>query len=159
MRCWCLAAFVCLLSTPLLLAQKEGWLPITPEERQMKEVPEDPGAAAVLLYYADYINDDAKSEFIYKRIKVLKEDGKKYANVEIEIGPLISLNDLKARTIRPDGSIVDFDGKPFDKVLFQGRSIKVLVKSFTLPEVEVGSIIECRYNLQSDWLLTSDHWV
>jgi hypothetical protein len=159
MRLWFLAAFVCLFSAPLLLAQKEGWLPITPEEMQMKEVPADPGASAVLLYYAHYIDDNVESEFIYKRIKILKEDGKKYANVEIEVGPFSSLHDLKARTIRTDGSIVEFTGKPFDKVLFRGRNIKVQAKSFTLPEAEVGSIVECRYNLMTPWYLILDEWV
>ena len=68
MRLWFLAAFVFLFSAPLL-AQKEGWLPITPEEMQMKEVlatwrfrssqnqqikevPGGPVAPAIQLYYA-----------------------------------------------------------------------------------------------------------
>jgi hypothetical protein len=159
MRLWFLAVFVCLFSAPLMLAQKEGWIPITSEDLQMKEVPGDPGASAVLLYYANYIDDNVDSEFVYRRIKILKDDGKKYANVEIEVGPFSTLNDLKARTIRPDGSIVDFTGKPFDKVVYRSRNIKFLAKTFTLPEAEVGSIVEFRYNLQTSFFLTSDQWV
>ncbi|MGZ7090645.1 MAG: hypothetical protein ACXVKH_14350, partial [Candidatus Angelobacter sp.] len=38
-------------------AQKEDWLPITQHDLEMKQVPGSPGADAVQLYYADFIND------------------------------------------------------------------------------------------------------
>ncbi len=159
MRRWWLAAFLLLLSSPLLFAQKEGWLPVSAEDMQMKEVPGDPGASAIMLYYAHFIDDDVNSEFVYRRIKILKDDGKKYANVEIEVAPFSSLTDLKARTIRADGSIVEFTGKPFDKTLFKGRNLKVTAKAFTLPEAEPGSIVEYRYNLLSPGYFIPGEWV
>ena len=36
--------------------KKEDWLTLTPREMQMKEVPGDPGASAVQLYYADFFS-------------------------------------------------------------------------------------------------------
>src|SRR5437016_10122860 len=155
MRRWLLIAFLLLFSAPLLLAQKEDWLPITSEDLQMKEAPADPGAPAVLLYYAHYIDESAFYQFVYRRIKILQEEGNRYANVEIELGPFATLTDLKARTIRPNGSIVEFTGKPFDKVVYRSRDIKFQAKSFIIPEAEVGSIIEFKYKLSS----FSDQWV
>src|SRR5438270_4258236 len=38
-------------------AQKEDWLPITQHDLEMKQVPGNPGADAIQLYYADFIND------------------------------------------------------------------------------------------------------
>lgn len=155
MRRWFFAAFLLLFSAPLLLAQKEDWLPITSEDLKMKEVPEDPGAPAVLLYYANYIDESSFNQFVYRRIKILKAEGKRYASVEIELSPRAVLSDLKARTIRPDGSIVEFTGKPFDKVVYRSRDVKFQAKSFAFPEAEVGSIIEFKYKLSS----FSDQWV
>lgn len=129
----------------LAFAQKESWLPITPDDMQVKEVPGDPGAPAIQLYHADYIDDNLHSEFLYNRIKILNDQGKKYADVEIPIFPETSISDLKARTIHPDGKIIDFSGKAFEKTIIKGQGIKYLAKTFTLPEVTVGSIIEYKY--------------
>src|SRR5579859_6215783 len=52
-------------------AQKEDWQPITRQDLEMKQVPGNPGADAVQLYYADFINDQQETEFFYVRIKVL----------------------------------------------------------------------------------------
>src|SRR5215510_4873655 len=137
--------FLLCLSSVSSYAQKEDWQPITPQDLQIKEVPGDPGAAAIQLYYADYIDDNLGTEFFYQRIKVLSDKGVKYADVEIPIPPQITVTDLKARTIHADGRVIEFSGKPFEKTIIKGKGIKYLAKSFTLPEVTVGSIIEYRY--------------
>ena len=136
--------------------KKEDWLTLTPQEMQMKEVPGDPGASAVQLYYADFIDNSLHTEFIHMCIKVLNEKGKQYADVEIPILPETGLKDLKAHTIHPDGSIVEFTGKPYEKTLIKGRGVKVLAKTFTLPDVTVGSIIEYKYRRTDVW---AQRWV
>lgn len=149
--------FVCLLAG-LAVAdnKKEDWVTLTPQETQMKEVPGDPGASAIQFYYADFIENNLHTEFIHKCIKVLTEKGKQYADVEIPILSDTGLKDLKARTIHPDGSIVEFTGKPYEKTLIKGRGVKILAKTFTLPDVTVGSIIEYKYRLTDVW---AEHWV
>jgi Domain of Unknown Function with PDB structure (DUF3857) len=130
--------------------QKQAWLPITPQDLAVREVPGNPGAAAIQLYYSQDINDhdaDIEGEYIYHRIKVLNEKGTKYADVEIRLPPEFTLADLKARTIHPDGKIIDFTGKPFDKVIAKGKGFKYLAKTLTLPDVTVGSILDYRYKL------------
>ena len=110
----------CIFSAALCFAdKKEDWLTLGPQEFQIKEVPGDPGAPAIQLYYAQYIDNSNWSQFVHKCIKVLNEKGKKYADVEIVTGLGIGLKDLKARTVHPDGSIVEFTGKPYDKTLFK----------------------------------------
>jgi hypothetical protein len=125
----------------------EGWLPVTQQDWDTKTVPNDPGAGAVQLYFAYYKDDDAKFVRAYHRIKILNEAGKDQADIKIELNPDESLKDLAARTIHPDGSIVEFAGKPFEKLLAKSRGVKYVVKTFTLPEITVGSIIEYRYVL------------
>ena len=144
----------CLFLASSSFGQKEDWLPVTPQDQQIKEVPGDPGADAIQLYYADYINDNDHSEFYYHRIKVLTEKAKQSggpADVEILLPLSMSkMTDFKARTIRPDGQIVEFAGKPFEKTVVKGRGFKFLAKTFTFPDVTVGSILEYKYKLHGD---------
>lgn len=141
-----------------LFGQKEDWLPITPNDLAMKQSPGSPGADAVQLYYADFINDQEQSEFFYQRIKVLNEKGNRFADVEIVIPPDGSLGDLKARTIHPDGKIIDFTGKPFQKTVVKSRGVKVLAKTFTMPDVTVGSIVEYKYKIGMPGIVLDNSW-
>lgn len=146
------AAMACCLALPsLACGQKQGWLPVTAADLGVKEVPGSPGAAAVQLYYSQNIDDydsGSEGEYIYRRIKILTETGNKYADIVIKVPPDYKLADLKARTIHPDGKIIDFTGKPFDKVIAKGRGFTYLAKCFSLPDVTVGSVIEYRYKLE-----------
>ncbi|HEX7287477.1 MAG TPA: hypothetical protein VF532_14920 [Candidatus Angelobacter sp.] len=84
-----------LLSSIFTYAQKEDWLPITPQDQQIKDVPGDPGAGAVQLYCRDDIAPNLLFEFFYHRIKILNDSGKKDADVEILAGTGLTVNDLK----------------------------------------------------------------
>jgi uncharacterized protein DUF3857 len=148
------------LAVPLIcFGQKESWLPITEQEKSLQAVPGSPGAEAIQLYYADYIDDNEQNEFFYKRIKILNEKGNKYADVEIEIPPEGSVTGLKARTIHPDGSIVEFAGKPFQKTIAKTRGVKFIAKTFTMPEVTPGSIIEYKYKIEWPGLFFENFWI
>jgi hypothetical protein len=146
------------LITGLNLAAKEkdkdqespaGWLPITQQDLAVKDVPHDPGAYAIQLYMSYYQDDDRKFISVYKRIKILRagalEPGRKLVDVEIPIESGQSLKELAARTIHPDQTIVEFTGKPFERVLIKTRGVKYTAKTFSFPDVTVGSIIEYRY--------------
>jgi hypothetical protein len=148
----------CLLFSLICFGQKEDWLPITPQDLEVKQVPNSPGADAIQLYYADYINDQEQSEFFYHRIKILNEKGNRHADVEIVIPPNCSISGLKARTIHPDGKIIEFTGKPFQKTIIKGRGLKVLARAFTLPEVTTGSIIEYKYKLDTQGIFLDNSW-
>jgi len=147
---------VCLLLQSLAFAQREDWLPITNADLQVNQVPGRPGAPALMLYYANYIDDEEGTEFIYERIKILNDAGKKYADLEIPAAAGVSIGSLKARSIQPDGSIAEFTGKPFKKTVFVSRGIKRYVEAFTLPKVSVGSIVEYKYKLNN---YRSDLWI
>lgn len=132
-------------------AQKptQDWLPITQQDKEIKDVPAPwpQGAAAVQLYFSYYKDDNEKFISVYKRIKILRDPGKKYGDVEIELQPGRSLKQLAARTIQPDGTILDYTGKPFEKIIFKARGVSYAAATFTLPDVTIGSIVEYRYVL------------
>ncbi|MGH9789368.1 MAG: DUF3857 domain-containing protein [Candidatus Acidiferrales bacterium] len=132
-------------------AAKDEWLPITDEERQLKEVPGNPGAPAVLLYRHVETDDVDAVERHYYRIKILTEEGRKYADVELAYWKGIPwVEEVKARLARPDGTMAEFQGKIFEKVLAKHKGVSILAKTFTFPEVEVGSILEYRYKMRWD---------
>src|SRR6266851_6064031 len=122
----------------------------TAEERAMKSVAFAPGASAVVLNWHQFVHDRDWYRSEYLRIKILSEEGKKYGDVEVRHIALLSVVDhIKARTIRPDGTIAPFDGKTFDKVVVKMGGVRLIAKTFTLPDVQVGSIIEYRYDIAS----------
>jgi hypothetical protein len=148
-----------LLSALAATAQSHSWLPLDPKDLQMTEFKQLPGAEAVLLNYQNEIDDVSHTEFFYSRIKVLTDGGKRHANVEIPITDKTTVMELAARTIHPDGKIVDLTNQPFEKVVFQGKGLRIRVKAFTLPQVSAGDIIEYRYELHyGDKGLRHHHW-
>jgi hypothetical protein len=141
-------------------AEDHTWVPVNNEELKMTEFKPLPGAEAVLLYYANEIDDIDHKEFLYSRIKVLRDSGKRFATVEIPLVDKASVSDLYARTIHPDGSITDFTDQPFEKTVLRGRGVRVRVRTFTLAQVTPGSIIEYKYELHyGDKDLRRHEWI
>ena len=153
-------AFVILATIALAQDAKPAWPTITPDELALKDDPAAPGAAALALY-REYIADDV-NRFVgeYLRIKVLNDEGRKYGDIEITYyDDLFAVDRIEARVTRPDGTSAIFHGTIHDKVLIRTRSFKLLAKTFSLPDVAVGSIIEYRYRLvHKPNVLMSHHW-
>jgi len=155
-----LGAVVLRLSRP---ASADEWLPISPEELKMTSEPKAPGAPAIILYRQvdrDDSNTHRPTEYNYVRTKIFTEEGRKYADVEI---PFFkdneNITDVRARTVRPDGSSVNFDGKIYEKEIVKARGFKYLAKTFTLSDVQPGSIIEYHYTIdfRENYVFNS-HW-
>lgn len=138
------------LSVPERAATQSApsWPPISKEDRELKDNPLHPGDAAMILY-REVQTDNAKSlETHYTRIKIFKEEGKKQADIEIPYFENHSeVQDVQARTVSPDGQSTEFVGTMFDKVVVKTRRFRVNVKAFTLPNVQVGSILEYSYTV------------
>jgi hypothetical protein len=122
-----------------------------------------PGAPAVILFRELDRDDNGKTthEDNYFRVKILTEEGRKYANVEIPFeNGRQKVVAIKARTIRPDGTIAEFDGKVFEKTIVKAKGLKYLAKTFTLPDVQPGSIIEYSYTIYfEENLLFDSRWI
>jgi Domain of Unknown Function with PDB structure (DUF3857)/Transglutaminase-like superfamily len=156
----CICCLYFLARVPVVVNADE-WQPISPAELQMTSVPEAPGAPAVYLYRQVDRDDINNHEYNYSRIKILTEEGRKYANVEIPFfNGNESVHSVKARTIRPDGTIANFEGKPIDKMIVKAKGIKYMAKVIVLPDVQVGSIIEYHYmNQLKDRYVFDSHWI
>jgi hypothetical protein len=166
--------FVILLAAALQrtrLVSGDEWQPISPEELKMTSEPKAPGAPAIILYREvdrDDSNFHTPHEYNYVRENIFTEEGRKYADVEI---PVVKgrweIHNIRARTVRPDGSIANFDGKIYEKEIVKARGLKYLAKTFTLSDVQPGSIIEYHYMIDfaeyyvfdSNWVLSDDLFI
>jgi hypothetical protein len=140
----------------------QGFPPLSPEDLKMTSEPKAPGAPAIILF-REVDRDDSGQGTIhennYYRIKILSEEGRQYSNIEVPfIKNVDDVTHIQARTIKPDGSIALFDDKVFEKSLVKARGLKVLAKTFTLPAVEPGCVIEYSYTLDLKHAYAS-HWI
>jgi hypothetical protein len=161
--------FLAALTPTVVCAQFQ---PPNPDELKMTSDPKAPGAAAVYLDYEETDNDAQHSQIYYARIKVLTEKGKEAATVKIPyLGGEFSIGSVSGRTIHSDGTIVPLTVKPEDLLVQKYNEVEVGHETyaeqvreqrtvFTLPSVEVGSIIEysyqLRFNAQFYWHLDPD---
>ncbi len=115
---------------------------------------------AIILYHEETSDDMTRHRYVYQRLKVLTEKGKNRASVEIPYdAKYVGLTDIRARTIAPDGTITPLTDKAFNSTIVKAHGVKYLAKTFTLPNVQVGSIIEWKYTeYWEDWVF-APHWV
>ena len=148
LACWTIFIFWLLSGASLAAAQTPvSWLPVSKEELELKDNPLAPGEPAIILYH-EIQNDSSKSyETVYTRIKVLKDKGKDYANVEIPYSQEIEIGHIQARTVAPDGKATEFSGTIYDRNVVKSKRFKITAKSFTLPDVQIGSIVEYSYGI------------
>lgn len=124
----------------------------TPSELKMTSDPAAPGAAAVYLYREETLSNPKNTRTFYARIKVLTEKGKELATVQIPFIPESTKVDrVEGRTIHSDGTVIPLNVKPEDLVNFKSKYYREDTMVFTLPNVEVGSILEYRIHIKWDY--------
>jgi len=135
------------------------WEPITDPDRQTNAPVVDKEAGVEALFWKVHVDDEAMGgrdfrRFLrhYVRLKVFDEKGKEAAaTIDIETPDHTYISDVAARTVKPDGSIVEMKREAVhvrDLVRAGGRKIKVT--SFAPPAVEPGAIVEYRYTEYHD---------
>ena len=161
-----LSAAVSLLFSTTAFARyhkTQEFRPATAEELKMTSVAGAPGAAAAILDWIRIDNDKEATTAEYFRIKIFSEEGKKHGDIELTFAPGYPLwggiGGIEARTIKPDGSIVPFTGKIYDKTIVKVGRNAVKAKTFSLPDVQPGGIIEYRYTRRwTNQYVFNTHW-
>jgi hypothetical protein len=143
-----------LLSLILLLqsgfAQDKDWRPLTPEETAATAPVVDPDADAEALLWEVRLDDSSLYDLSMKhyiRVKIFTERGReKYSKFDIPYTRGLKIKDLAARVIRPDGSIVEVKKEDiFDREIVKTSGLKIKAKSFAVPNIDPGVIVEYRY--------------
>ena len=140
-----------------LLAQPGEWGKVTDEELMMEGIEEDPEADAVILFNTcriQFTPDFELETFYHKRIKILTEAGKEYANIEIPYWHEDKIHDLEAKCYTIEGKEHELD----DDNIFEEKTDKWKRKKFSIPGVEVGSVIEYKYKTWSKYFGNLEPW-
>ncbi|HYY58961.1 MAG TPA: DUF3857 domain-containing protein [Pyrinomonadaceae bacterium] len=150
-------AVVCLTLgalAPRTLAAGDDWKPVDPAELALKAPVVEKDADAEALFWEVRIDDGPVGELIfthYIRIKVFTERGREsQSKIDIPFGKILGSNikikDIAARTIKPDGTIVEIKKDDvFERDIIKASGLKLKAKSFAMPGVEPGAIIEYRW--------------
>ena len=150
------ALFVCLLSLAPIFAVPvwEDWKPIDPAELSLKNSTVEKEADAEGLFWEVRIDDNPDGNLIfnhYIRVKVFTERGREsQSRIDLEYGKMwgteIKIKDIAARTIKPDGSIVELKKEDiFERTIAKASGLKIQARSFAMPAVEPGCILEYRW--------------
>jgi hypothetical protein len=137
-----------LASSQAVLAGDE-WRPITPAELQMKTGKVEADADAEALFWEVRIDDSTENLIMkhYLRVKIFNERGReKYSKVDIPYLKGWKVKNIMARVIKADGSITELaKADIFDREITKTDKIKIKAKSFAVPNIEAGTILEYRY--------------
>jgi hypothetical protein len=147
---FCTVSLLLALSAVAALSQDKEWRPLTPEDIASKVPVVEPDADAEALFWEVRIDDSSDEDLSlkhYVRVKIFTEKGReKYSKFDIPFRKGIRIKDLQARVIKADGTIVDIKKEDvFEREIVKAGGVKIKAKSFAVPNIEPGVIIEYRY--------------
>ncbi len=94
---------------------------------------------------------------VFTRIKILTAEGVSFGTVTLPSSDVWRLRDLEARTVLPDGRVVELDSKTiFTKTNSEDYTRSTV--SFVMPEVVPGAIVDFRYRRFFDSLYFPEPW-
>lgn len=146
-----LLAFVCsLCATPAAGVAGDEWRLVDSAELTLKTGVVEKDADAEVLFWEVRIDDSSVEELVlknYVRIKVFTDRGKEsQSKVDLPYAGSAKIKDIAARVIKADGTIVALKKEDiFDRTIVKASGLKVKSKSFALPGIESGAIIEYRW--------------
>jgi transglutaminase-like putative cysteine protease len=141
------------------LGQNQKWQPVSPGELQMKAPLVEPDADAEAILWDVRVSDEENGSTLetvlnhYVKIKIFNDRGREaFSKIDIQygkiegLGPNIRIRDIAARTTKPDGSVVELkDTDIFERDIEKSHGVKLKAKSFAVPGIEPGAVIEYRW--------------
>lgn len=131
-------------------AQDKDWRPVTPDELSTKAPVVEPDADAEAIFWEVRIDDSSSEDLSmkhYVRVKIFTERGReKYSKFDVPFSKWVKIKDLAARVIKPDGTITEIRKEDiFEREIVKAGGIKIKAKSFAVPNIAPGVIIEYKY--------------
>lgn len=146
--CISFVVFACLFVISAA-AQDKDWRPLDPQDRAATSPSVEPDADAEVLMWEIRVDDSTENLIMkhYVRVKIFTERGReKYSKVDIPFRKGIKIKDIMARVVKADGSISELAKTDvFDREIAKTDKIKVRAKSFAVPNIEPGVIVEYKY--------------
>jgi hypothetical protein len=152
----CLALLlVTLFAAPAAQAFGEkDWKPIDPAHLALAAPVVEPDADAEAIFWEVRVDQDADEGMVlshYVRIKVFNDRGRESQSKIDILAPKvrsyeIKIKDISARTIKSDGTVIELKKEDiFERMVVKVSGVKIKAKTFAMPSVEPGSIIEYRW--------------
>ncbi len=128
----------------------EDWRPLDPSDLALKAALVEPSADAEAIFWDVRVDDGGQDDLVlshYVRIKIFTERGRdQHSKMDIPYFSGVKIKDIAARTIKPDGTIVELAKDDIlEKTVVKVSGLKLRTKTFAFPGVEPGAIIEYRW--------------
>lgn len=133
-----------------VLAVGEEWRPVDAADIALKAPIVEPNADAEAIFWDIRVDDGGANDLVlshYVRIKIFNERGReKHSKIDLPYVGGIKIKDVAARTIKPDGSIVELAKEDIlEKTVVKVSGLKLKTKTFAFPGIEPGAIIEYKW--------------
>ncbi|MEO8573193.1 MAG: DUF3857 domain-containing protein [Pyrinomonadaceae bacterium] len=147
-------SFLCLCAAGAVAVRAQDkdkdWRPVSPSDLAAKTPVVEADADAEAIFWEVRVDDSSAAELAlrhYVRIKIFTELGRdQFSKHDILFTKGTRVKDVDARVTKPDGSTVLLKKEDvLEREIVKASGVKVKAKSFALPGLEVGSIIEYRY--------------
>jgi hypothetical protein len=130
-------------------AQDKDWRPVTPAELAARPQVE-PDADAEAIFWEVRVDDSSPEELAlrhYVRVKIFTERGKdQFKSHDLVFTKGTKIREVEARVTKPDGSAVLLKKEDvLEREIVKASGVKVKAKSFAVPGLEIGSIVEYRF--------------
>lgn len=143
-------ALILFSSLPVQAGDDIEWRPVSASELAMDKPVVDPDADAEAIFWEVTLDDKKRSKmtlYHYVRVKIFTERGReKFSKFDIPYTKRVKIENVAARVIKPDGTIINLKpGDVFEREILKAGKIKVNAKSFAVPGIEPGVIVEYQY--------------
>ena len=150
MKRFCIVSLLIALSAVSAFSQDKEWRPLSPQDVAAKSPVVEADADAEALFWEVRIDDSSSDDLSmrhYVRVKVFTEKGReRYSKFDVPFRKGLKIKDLQARVVKSDGSIVEIKKEDiFEREIVRAGGIKIKAKSFAVPGIEPGVIVEYRY--------------
>ena len=149
---WLLSTAACIAVCASAPGSSSGddWRAIDPAELASKTPTVDKNADAEAIFWEVRVDDGDPGELVfsnYVRVKVYTDRGKEsQSQIDLEYYGGTKIKDISARTIKPDGTIIELKKDDVhERTIVKGSGVKLKAKSFAMPAVEPGAIVEYRW--------------
>lgn len=141
-------------------AQDKPWRDVSPDDLRSNVPKVEPGADAEAIFWEVSVVDDYVPRAGFKtvlnhylRVKIFTERGREMnSKVDLPFGRVpsqgvdVEISGISCRTIKPDGNIVILRPEDiFEREITKSRGVRTKAKSFAVPGIEIGAIVEYRW--------------
>jgi len=128
----------------------QQWRRVSQAELDMKTPKVEPDADAEALFWEVRIDDKKSGRMSYNhyvRVKIFNDRGReKFSKFDIPFTKGKKVEDVAARVIKPNSEIVELQPSDiFEREIVKVGKNTVRAKSFAVPGIEVGAILEYQY--------------